>query len=98
MGSPHRAVNKCKEKLDICTKALYNSTRIIMQGYSARLGEQAARLDSLSPLKVLERGYCLALKGGQVSTAVKLTGGDEILLHFDDGQAKAEVLEVSVKS
>jgi len=97
MSSPHRTVNKCKEKLDICTKALYNSSRIIMQGHSAQLGRQAARLDSLSPLKVLERGYCLTIKGGQVSTAAKLAKGDEVLLHFDDGQAKAEVLEVSGK-
>ena len=94
MSSPHRAVDKCKEKLDIYAKALYNSTRIIMQGQVARLGRQAARLDSLSPLKVLERGYCLTLKDEQVSTAAILAAGDEVALRFCDGQAKAEILEV----
>ena len=97
LRSPHSTVNKCKERLDIYTKALYNSTRIIMQGHAARLGRQAARLDSLSPLKVLERGYCLAVRDEQVHTAAKLTVGDEVSLRFSDGQAKAEILEVRVE-
>ena len=65
-----------------------------MQGHFAQLSRQAARLDSLSPLKVLERGYSLALKDGQVSTAHGLAPGDEIKLRFSDGQVRAGVLEV----
>ena len=94
LRSPHSAVNKSKEKLDIYTKTLYNSTRIIMHRHFAKLGRHAAQLDSLSPLKVLERGYCLTIKDKQVSTAAKLSIGDQIDLRFGDGQAKAEILEV----
>ena len=92
--SPQGVVNKYKERLDICRRALYNSIRIIMQAQQSRLGRTAALLDSLSPLGVLERGYCLALKGGQVSTAARLATGDKVALRFSDGQAKAEILEV----
>jgi len=97
MRSPHSAVNKCKERLDIYTKALYNSTRIIMRAHVAQLSRQATRLDSLSPLGVLERGYCLTLKDRQTSTAAGLASGDKVDLRFSDGQAKAEILEVRVE-
>jgi len=93
MRSPANAVNKCRERLDIHTKTLYNSSRIIMQRQGARLSERAARLDALSPLGVLQRGYCLAVKDGRVCCAAGLKPGDELGLRFHDGRVKAKVLE-----
>ncbi|MCL2579463.1 MAG: exodeoxyribonuclease VII large subunit [Oscillospiraceae bacterium] len=93
--SPKNILNKCKEKLDIHREILYNSSRIIIQSRRARLSERAARLDALSPLKVLERGYCIAAKHSQVASAVGLNKGDDLNLRFHDGSAVAKVLDTS---
>ena len=94
MKSPENAVSKCAERLDIYKRTLYNSSRIIMRGYNARLTEYASRLDALSPLRVLERGYCISSKDGRVIRAGELVAGDELDLRFYDGMAKANVIEV----
>lgn len=60
----------------------------------ARLGESAARLDSLSPLKVLSRGYSLVYSGEHLlSGTEKLNVGDEVEIRFGNGGAKAEITE-----
>jgi exodeoxyribonuclease VII large subunit len=53
-----------------------------------------ARLEALSPLRVLERGYALTTRGGHVVTdAGTLHAGDEVELRFAIGRAKARVTE-----
>ena len=98
MRWPGAAVNKCKEKLDIYSKALYNSSRIYMHRQSAQLSGQAAQLDALSPLRVLERGYCIATRTGRVSTAASLEPGNTVHMRFADGAVLAQVLERQIKT
>ena len=98
MRFPGAALNKCKEKLDIYSKSLYNSSRIIMQSHRAHMSERAARMDALSPLRVLERGYCIAVKDSRVSTASSLSRGDEVDLRFCDGSVAAKILERRAKA
>ncbi len=51
------------------------------------------RLDTLSPLKTLTRGYCLTESEGNVITkAADLKTGMEVELRFQDGNAKAKVI------
>lgn len=57
---------------------------------SAGLNEKIARLDSLSPLKVMARGYSLVYKdGGLVRSSGEISGGDTVDLRFDSGGAEA---------
>ncbi len=50
-------------------------------------------LDSLSPLKVLERGFSLAYKDGKiVNSASKLKTGDRIEIAFSDDKVSAEII------
>jgi len=59
------------------------------------LGAVAARLDALSPLRVLERGYALATAGGHVvSDAAALAPGDAIDLRLARGEVRCTVDEV----
>ena len=56
--------------------------------------QQAARLESLSPLGVLSRGYCLtqrAADGRIVRDAAELAPGDEIVTRFGKGRATSRV-------
>lgn len=51
-----------------------------------------AKLDSLSPLKTLIRGYTLALKGENKVTSINdISQSDEIKLVFSDGEANCTV-------
>jgi exodeoxyribonuclease VII large subunit len=54
-----------------------------------------AKLDALSPLAVLERGYSLASRadGSFVRAARELRAGDTLDLRFRRGRARARVLE-----
>ncbi len=90
-------VKRCEKSVDIITRIMYNSKRIFMQEISLRLTSSAALLDSLSPLRVLDRGYCAAFYAGEghhtgpVSRAAQLTAGDALTLRFCDGEAGVTV-------
>lgn len=59
----------------------------------ARIARLASLLDSLSPLKVVERGYSIVTKNGVVvKSAMNLKSGDEISIRLADGEAKASVI------
>lgn len=58
-----------------------------------RFTEQAAKLDALSPLKVLGRGYAIPQKDGQAVTSVSaLKPQDKFTLRLQDGSVPCQVL------
>lgn len=58
-----------------------------------RFASLAGRLDALSPLKVLSRGYSIAkTEKGIVRSASELTSGDKFTLKLSDGEKECEVL------
>ena len=58
------------------------------------LNEKLARLDSLSPLRVLSRGYSLVYHGDcLINDAGKLKCGDRIKIRFGSGEADAEIID-----
>ena len=96
LKSPGAMVDRCKEKVDIYHKALYNSKRLLIRRLENRLTAGAGLLDSLSPLRVLDRGYCLALrKDAPVTRAKILKVGDKLELRFSDGSAMAAVTKAA---
>jgi exodeoxyribonuclease VII large subunit len=61
----------------------------------AAYAQGVARLDMLSPLRVLERGYALASHDGRVVTdAASVKPGDRLELRFARGRARATVDDV----
>ena len=65
-----------------------------------RLANAAARLDAMSPLKVLGRGYAIALDDTQtaVRSAETLHPGDRLCVRFAAGSAQCEVQSVDLQS
>ena len=60
---------------------------------NAKFSATAARLDALSPLKVMARGYSIITKDNEVVTSSKkLEKGDRIAVGFADGERNCEVL------
>ena len=57
-------------------------------------GEMAARLEALSPLKVLSRGYAMTLREGKPVVSATQSGvGDRLELIYHDGRLQCEVIE-----
>ena len=51
------------------------------------------KLDALSPLKTLSRGYSITTKDNKVIKSVKdLNTGDMVSLRFSDGERQAEII------
>ena len=60
---------------------------------NARFSATAARLDALSPLKVMARGYSIVTKDKKVVTSSEmLERGDTVTVGFADGERNCEVL------
>ena len=74
-------------------KALEQSVETKLKQKSDSMAMLLGKLDALSPLKVLSRGYSLAItKDGALLTSQKqVNAGDEILVRLNDGSINCEV-------
>lgn len=75
--------------------ALATAARRGLDRRRAAFAQGVARLDALSPLRVLERGYALATHDGRViADAAAVRPGDRLELRFARGRAAVTVEEV----
>jgi exodeoxyribonuclease VII large subunit len=88
-----RRVAALRREMDARTVALANATRRVLQDRRTWVQHRAARLDALSPLKVLERGYALVFDGAGnlVKDAVQVGVGEEIRARVARGEISAVV-------
>lgn len=83
------------QKLDDLWERLTAQVRFLLKDKGQALVSQAQILDGLSPLRVLERGYGLILKKGQVLGSVNnIKEKDELEIRLKDGLVKTEVTEI----
>lgn len=61
--------------------------------YKMLLSSKAAKLDALSPLKVLSRGYAVVTRDDTPVTAQKIKKDDIVSINFIDGIVKSKVIE-----
>ena len=85
--------------LDYQSRRLAHGLERTLSARRERLGRLSAALDAMSPLKVLGRGYSIALKeGGGVIASVKDAGpGETFVLKVSDGQFDCEIKGTSEK-
>ena len=89
--NPQMLFNSKKIVLSQTQKQFINIVKQNQTKYQAKLSENAAKLDALSPLKVLSRGYSLVTKDLKSVTAKELKNDDEISILFSDGVVDARV-------
>ena len=66
----------------------------LIERLGAQIAQNAAKLESLSPLKVLSRGYSLVYKDEKLlSSAGSLEKGDRVKMQFGEGWAEAEIID-----
>jgi exodeoxyribonuclease VII large subunit len=84
---PRQGLAKARERLVSCGARLERSLERKLHESVARLNSLDARLHSLSPLAVLERGYALVLdaEGRVVRSAKLISAGDQLTTRLCDG-------------
>ena len=91
--NPTQKINEYYLLLDNIVKSLENAVNIKIKDAKSKSAELISKLDALSPLKTLTRGYCLTEKNGSLVMSSKdLNKDDEIVLRFTDGTKNAKVL------
>ena len=92
--SPENRLKLTGEKLSALDKRRDAAFLRYMDRLERQLGEKSARLDSLSPLKVLSRGYSLVYKEDSLlSSSESLKKGDKVKMTFGSGGAEAEITD-----
>ncbi len=78
--------------IDTYIKRLENKIKEIENTKKTQFIKIISKLDTLSPLKTLARGYCLTEKEGKiVKSAKELSKNDDIMLKFYDGEKIAKI-------
>ena len=90
---PMQRINDYYLKIDKFVKEIENSSIKKIKDCKIEATKIITRLDTLSPLKTLTRGYCLTEYNGKIITKTKeLEKNMEIDLKFQDGVAKAKII------
>ena len=91
--SPSMLIDQKIQTIDTLMTSALLSVQRKLDSETARLSSTAARLDALSPLRVMARGYSIVTKDEKVVASSKaLKKGDRITVGFSDGERKCEVL------
>lgn len=92
-----RSLAMTRNQLDSGADSLLRVMRNRLNEHRGRLNELYAKLDALSPVKILERGYALVFdaKGNLVKDSNQLAAGDEISARVAHGTFTAEVKKTS---
>ncbi len=88
-----RSLSLTRTRLDAGTHALVQAWAARRAQERARLKELTSRLDALSPMKILDRGYALVFdaKGQLIKDASRLKTGEQISARVSKGTFTAEV-------
>ena len=93
--SPESRLRVMAEKLDSLEKRNRSAAERILDRGESQLRERIGRLESLSPLKVMARGYSLVYKGDSlVRSSADISEGDSVTLRFDKGEAEAKIEKI----
>jgi len=84
---PRQALAQARERLLACRARLDHSIERLHRASAANLSALDARLRSLSPLAVLDRGYALVLSdaGSLIRSTAQLATGDRLTTRLADG-------------
>jgi exodeoxyribonuclease VII large subunit len=92
LRDPRQRVIDGRLRLDEMTDRLHLKMGGRLERDRARLGQLGGRLDAMSPLKVLDRGYVVVSTPDRaITSASSLQAGDSVRLRFHDGERAATV-------
>lgn len=93
--SPLHRVQQQNQLVDQLQKQLVSATVANQNEKKQQVTSLIKQLDSLSPLKIMSRGYTYVTSDEKVvNHAQQLTVGQNVQLHFDDGDVQAEIKKI----
>ncbi|MGA8090330.1 MAG: exodeoxyribonuclease VII large subunit [Terracidiphilus sp.] len=94
---PRQMLARMQERLGVGATRLERSLERILRRWGARVEALDARLRSLSPLAVLERGYALVLDsdGAVIRSVSQVVRGERVKTRLHDGEFSSTVDEAS---
>ena len=86
-AKPEKLIQQREEQLDYLTEKLVMVFATTLKNQQSRLSNAASKLDALSPLKVLSRGYSIAEIDNKPITSINdAEKGDKLTLKLNDGK------------
>ncbi|AUS96169.1 exodeoxyribonuclease VII large subunit [Clostridium thermosuccinogenes] len=98
---PYDRVYQERMRLDVLGKSMYKSLLLIKRKAASDFGLLAGKLDSLSPLSILARGYSIAKQEGKgkiIKSVKDVNTGDRVRLEVSDGEISCVVDGISDKN
>ena len=94
LKTPQEIINDNSQRLDNLLRRMESSFSLTIVRSRKSLGELAGKLDALSPLDTLSRGYSIPVKsdGTVIRSKDELSSGDEFTLKLRDGDADCRVI------
>ena len=92
---PEELAYASRLRLDYASQRLRDAMKARVYAEHTRLARASTRLDAMSPLAVLARGYAIALKNGApVKSVHELDPGDKLTLTLGDGACEVLVWDL----
>lgn len=93
LKGPRDQLREQSQRCDDFTLRLAQAMKRILEQSQSKLREQSGRLNAMSPLAVLERGYTLTLDENNkvIKSANELSSGDGVKLKWKDGIREAQI-------
>ncbi len=94
----HEPIAARETRIQDYTHRLRIGGGFVLNHHTSRLEGLEQRLNALSPLAILDRGYAAVFKNDAVvGRAARLKSGDDITVRLADGSASAQVKEVTLR-
>ena len=91
---PTRYINENYIRIDNYIKQLVNLVKVKYEKEKTNYIKIVTRLDTLSPLKTLTRGYSITEKDGKIiKSKIELDIDDDINIRFSDGNVEAKIVK-----
>lgn len=96
MGSPQELIQRKVKELEYLTQRLKKGVVVSVERKRALWSKWCSVLESMSPLKVVERGYSIVKKNDEViKNSAQVKAGDALQITLAHGQIEARVEKVS---
>jgi exodeoxyribonuclease VII large subunit len=95
LTSPDQVLNQKRSEIELLQLKMRTAVDRKLENRSFGLKNAMAKLDTLSPLKVVDRGYSVVTSAGKLIKSYKqVKNGDELNIQLSQGQLIANVIEV----
>ena len=92
LSQPLYYIQERAMRLDHLTRSLLSMMQVALSRENGRLASLAGKLDAMSPLRVIARGYAVATKNeSPVTSVTQVAQGDTLSLQLTDGRVTCTV-------